>query len=100
MVVVARDQNGNIKEVTNDVYSSERLIEGMNYAKINYMENGIIYTTTVPVTVSAFDANEILKDFYYTDNSNDTYTINGWKGTYNGETSTEIIIPNYECIIL
>ena len=43
---------------------------------------------------------EILVDFTYTNNGNNTYTITGWKGTYNGTASTECIIPDDSRIIL
>lgn len=47
-----------------------------------------------------FDQPEYLKDFKYKANSNGTYTLTDWKGTYNGEPSTEIIVPDYDTIIL
>lgn len=42
----------------------------------------------------------ILKDFDYTKNNDGTATINGWKGTFDGETSTELIVPDNNNIIL
>lgn len=41
-----------------------------------------------------------LIDFEYTDNGNGTYTLTGWKGTLNGEPSTELVIPNFKEIII
>lgn len=43
---------------------------------------------------------EILVDFEYTKNEDGTYTITDWKGTYNGEDSTKLVIPAYSKIIL
>lgn len=43
---------------------------------------------------------EIFRDFYYTKNNDGTYTITDWKGTYQGVSSTELIIPNFSKIIL
>jgi hypothetical protein len=43
---------------------------------------------------------EILIDFDYIKNNDGTATITGWKGTLNGEPSTELIIPDDERIIL
>lgn len=40
----------------------------------------------------------LLKDFTYTENEDGTYTITDWKGTLNGEASTECIIPEHELI--
>ena len=42
----------------------------------------------------------LLVDFIYTDNGDDTYTITDWKGTYNGEPSSSLIIPSDPRIIL
>jgi hypothetical protein len=33
-----------------------------------------------------------LIDFEYSKNDNGTYTITGWKGTYGGKASTELIL--------
>lgn len=40
----------------------------------------------------------LLIDFDYVDNGDGTYTLIDWKQTYNGESSTECIIPNYDWI--
>lgn len=42
---------------------------------------------------------EDLIDFNYTDNEDGTYTITGWKGTYQGNPSTKVIIPDGSNII-
>lgn len=42
----------------------------------------------------------LITDFYYTKNNDGTYTIINWKGTYQGEPSTELIIPDFSKIIL
>ena len=57
----------------------------------------IVYGTTV---VWEKGITELLKDFTYINNGNGTYTLTGWKGTYNGVASTEIHIPNDSRIIL
>ena len=49
---------------------------------------------------STLSIEDILVDFNYTDNGNDTYTITSWKGTFNGVSSTELIIPDDPRIIL
>lgn len=43
---------------------------------------------------------ETLVDFEYTKNENGTYTLTNWKETLNGESSTEMIIPDNRSIIL
>ena len=50
-----------------------------------YVDNGQIVCKAV---------SEVLMDFDYTRNDDGTYTINSWKGTLNGETSTECIVPS------
>lgn len=100
MNVMAICCDGTTKEITDYTYPAFYLTEGTTYVEISYVEAGIIHTATIPVTVNAFDAAMILADFTYTDNGDGTYTITGWNGTYNGEPSTEMIIPNYGCIIV
>lgn len=65
-----------------------------NTATIMYVDCGKRLYTTVPVTVKQFNAATDLIDFDYTANSDGTYTITGWKGTYKGQTSTKIVVPN------
>lgn len=98
MVITATCFDGTTRDITDEVqvgYVKENV-----GAEVTYIQAGVAITTVVPVTVIAFDAETILVDFEYTDNGDDTYTITGWKGTYNGETSTEMIVPNYGCIIV
>lgn len=64
--------------------------------EIIYRENGQQFTTNF--TVSLLE-NELI-DFEYTENENNTYTITDWKETFNGQPSTECIIPNSEQYIL
>lgn len=52
------------------------------------------------VSEREFDPTTDLVDFEYADNDNGTYTLNSWKGTYKGEPSTEIIVPNQESLIV
>lgn len=47
-----------------------------------------------------FDPTIVLQDFTYTDNGNGTYILTGWKGTTNGVTSTELIVPDDSRIIV
>ena len=43
---------------------------------------------------SNIDLSDILIDFTYTVESDGTHLLTGWKGTYNGEPSTKIVIPD------
>ena len=42
----------------------------------------------------------MLQDFTYDDNNDGTYTLTGWKETYQGKPSTEMIIPDSPKVIL
>lgn len=94
MVVIAMCYDGTTREITDIVYPTNYLTEEMTSVEISYIERGISFSVSVPVTVAPFDPAVQLIDFNYTANSDGTYTLTGWKGTYNGEASTEIIVPN------
>lgn len=87
---------------------STNVIEGYSYTEyvmsdnieIQYVEVGTAHTLSIPVTVTEFDPTVALVDFDYTANDDGTYTLTGWKGTYQGVTSTEMIIPDNSLIIL
>jgi hypothetical protein len=100
MIVTATCQDGSVKELKNYAYTKDYFAMGTTSIDIVYKEAGIVHKDTVQVTVSEFDPATVLVDFTYTDNGDGTYTITDWKGTLNGTPSTEIIIPNYGCIIV
>ena len=101
IIISATTFDGATKEITdNFIYPTEYLTEEITSINISYIEGGITHTTAVPVTVAPFDPSVQLIDFNYTANSNGTYTLADWKGTYNGEASTEMIIPNNGLIIV
>lgn len=94
MTVVATAYDGTTREITDFIYPSSYILDGDTFIEIKYIEAGITHMATIPITVTPFDPSVMLVDFEYTANDDGTYTITGWKGTYNGEASTEIIIPN------
>lgn len=57
------------------------------------------YITTVNVNVVKFDYESALIDFNYTVNTDGSITLDSWKQTLNGQSSTEMIIPNNGLII-
>ena len=94
MIIIATAYDGTTKEITDFIYPSSYILNDDTFIEIKYIEAGITHIATVPVTVTPFDPAVVLVDFEYTANDDGTYTLTGWKGTYNGEASTEIIIPN------
>jgi hypothetical protein len=94
MVITATCENGKTREVTTYTYSTAPLTDEMSEMIISYTELGRTYTVTVPISVDmAFDPAVALQDFTYEETDHETYLITGWKGTLNGEPSTECVIP-------
>lgn len=99
MVISATCEDGTLREITDYTCDNYVTIDNPIFT-ITYTEGGVTYSTTLAVTVTTFDPATILVDFDYTDNGDGTYTITDWKETYNGEASTEMIVPNNAYIIL
>lgn len=101
MVVTANYSDGSTKVVTGYTYPTTALAAGTTSVTISYTEGGLTYTANVAITVnSAFNAATTLKDFTYISNGDGTYTITGWKGTLNGVSSTEIVVPDSPYIVV
>lgn len=100
MIVTATAYDGTEREIFNYNCQTNYLTEGDTSAEVTYVEASVAHTITVPITVTPFDPATVLVDFEYTDNGDGTYTITSWKGTYNGEASTELIIPNNGYIVV
>lgn len=86
--------------VIDETYLHTYLTEDVSEIVVSYVDGEETYTAVVPVTVNPFDPAVVLVDFEYTANDDGTYTLTGWKETYNGEASTELIIPNNGLIIV
>lgn len=94
LVITATRQDGTVQEITNFTYN-DQINEGDSVVVIIYKEGGIEYKLEIPVITTVA---MLLSDFEYTEETDGTYTLTGWKGTLNGEPSTEIIIPDNEMI--
>lgn len=99
MVVSAACEDGTIREITEYTCDNYVTLDNPVFT-ITYTEGGVTYSTTLTVAVTAFNPAIVLIDFTYTDNGDGTYTITDWKETYNGEASTEMIVPNNAYIVL
>lgn len=97
MAVVAIAQDGSEKAITDYTYDTY-VTTGSNIHTITYTEFGVEYTAEIPIITRTLE--DALVDFKYTINEDGTYTITAWKGTYNGVTSTEMIVPNSPLIII
>lgn len=92
MKVVGYCEDGNIIIINNYIYPKTPI--SSNIITISYEEAGKTYTENINISISPFNPEEVLVDFYYTTNEDGTYTITDWKGTYNGVSSTKIIVPD------
>lgn len=96
MVVIATAKDGSTREITNYKYDLVTLENGNDFL-IRLEEGSKVLTARVNnLTVHDFS----LEDFEYIANEDGTYELTAWKGTYNGEPSTRIVIPNSELIIV
>ena len=89
-----------ITDTENLSYTPSDLTTDVTQISFVYTIAGLKLTYDMPITVTAFDPAVKLQDFEYTANDDGTYTLTGWKGTYNGVASTELIIPNNKKIVL
>lgn len=96
MIVTARCKDGSTREVNGFTYDSTVNSANVNSFIITYKEGNNTFTTTIRLGFHDFS----LVDFNYTVNEDGTYTLTSWKGTYNGEPSTRIVVPNSKLIIV
>lgn len=94
--------DGSIAAIENGQFAFEpaTAIANTTEVTVSYSSFGLIFTTTIPIIVEPFDPETVLVDFEYTSNNDGTYTITDWKGTYNGESSTKVILPDNSLITL
>lgn len=96
MVVTAAFEDGSAEIIEDYTYNNVVGTDGL--LTVSWKQTGFEFSASVELDVTL--ASEILVDFEYTDNGDGTYTLTGWKGTLNGEPSTEIIVPDYEFVVL
>lgn len=73
------------------------IVNGTEVEKITF--NGVDLDKVICDGVVVWESFS-LTDFYTQSNGDGTYTITGWKGTYNGEPSTKCIIPSDSRLVL
>ena len=92
--------DGSTISVNNDDVIVEPAYATTNNITFKYNDFGTELSVPFTIYIDTFNAATALIDFNYTSNSDGTYTITDWKGTYNGQPSTKIIIPNNKNINL
>lgn len=96
LVVMGTYEDGAVVEiteytVTQSTIDSETIEVTISCAGISNSYNVAIFRT--------LDSNLFI-DFVYTDNGDGMYTITDWKGTLNGQPSTEVVVPNNRQIVV
>lgn len=95
-----------INEIPDIVSTSSTFVEtnsGENTYKSRFQDNNVDLQSLLNMVSLLTDApkiEDVLIDFVYTNNGNNTYTITDWKGTFEGLASTRCIIPDDPRIIL
>jgi hypothetical protein len=90
-MVVTTTYGDGTTEVFDNYQCSDAVMGDVFY--IYYQEYGVTHSAAVNVEVTEFDPETELVDFDYVANEDGTYTLTGWKGTLNGVSSTELIVP-------
>ena len=90
MVITGTFEDGTTSVITNYVYPETVSAD----FKIFCLDGGV----ELDVDINIADA--FLVDFEYTMNDDGTYTITGWKETYERVPSTEMIVPDSDKVIL
>lgn len=98
MVVQIKYGDGSSKTIDNYAYD-KYVTPNSKYHTIKYTEHDVTKSAQVPINASSTSMEEILIDFEYVVEDG-MYHITGWKGTYQGQPSTECIIPGNQRIVI
>ena len=102
-IVTAFYIDGSSRHITEyDLIVDEILTLDSTNAEVVFTFNGKSYSDNITFTVVELDPEikNMLIDFQYDINRNNTYTLTDWYQTYNGNLSTELIIPDSPNIVL
>lgn len=102
MIIEAIYNNGTTKLVEDfSTNYDDKTLESTGYVQITVKAKlPSVFTTTLTVYVSEFDDTDILQDFVYSQPGNYEFQLQDWKQTYNGVSSTELIVPDYSVIVV
>lgn len=79
-------------------YLDQECTDGNEFDLNNSIKSGKVIT--VYACWMSKEEQNLITDFNYIKNKDGTYTITNWKGTYQGVSSKELIIPDFSKIIL
>lgn len=97
MIVKRINFDESLTQITNYTYNEYVT----NPFVISYTDNAeITHTATIELDIQERTPETTLQDFGYIDNGDGTYTLTDWNKTLNGQTSTEVNIPNESYVIL
>ena len=99
MVITATYEDGSTKELTDYTYPTHYLTVSDASLEIQCSATGLSTSLIPDITINPFDE-ALLVDFKYIKNDDGTYELTEWKGTLNGENSTECVIPDNALIIV
>lgn len=105
MHIIGITAQGDIVDITDYTYSTAPLITGDTEVIISYNYYGEIFSIAQSISVyEEFDPERDLIDFIYetVDNGDGTYSyyLVEWRGTYLGEPSTKMVIPNHSSVVI
>ena len=100
LVVMATYEDGTVAEITEYTVSQSMVDDETIAVTITCVGTSNSYDVAVYQRFDQTTLSNLFIDFVYTDNGNGTYTITDWKGTLNGQPSTEIVVPNNRQIIV
>ena len=96
----------NSKTMNTCLISNTYSLTGSAITWTNDSTNKRYYNTSANIYIypvaNVYKAEEtaMLQDFTYDDNGDGTYTLTGWKETYQGKPSTEMVIPDSPKVII
>lgn len=90
LIITAVCEDGTTREIDN--YTLSNVINGV--VTVTYIEFSKEFITTF--NSDTYNIELALQDFEYIENEDGTFTLTAWKQTLNGESSTEMVIPDLE----
>lgn len=92
--VMATFEDGSTGKIFNNDWNN--IIVSESTINLSYNQLGTVFTVSFEINVITVESRLI--DFEYTKNDDGTYTLTAWKGTLNGEPSTELVVPDSNLI--